>query len=140
MTPATKMYISCVLSARSVTQTDETRPKECEPSSIYPADDIPAHPHRVCGIHQPLLGPFQNVPLIHQIVQNRLPLRDEIVQRTLCVLNETMFSQRVVFPGCGHEVWWLREGGFGETRRFGCEAAVGSWHRRVCWSEPAACV
>ena len=71
-----------------------TKP-ECggpEPSSFYPADNIPAHTQGVRSIQQPLLSPFQHVPLIHQIVQNRPSLRDEIIQRVLRVLNETMLS------------------------------------------------
>ena len=100
-----KMYISCVLRWKSAPVTD---PKsKCEPPSVYPVDNVPTHPHRVRGIQQPLLSTFQHVPLVHQIVQNRLPLRDKIIQRGLRVLDKTVLSQRVVLSGGGHEVWWL---------------------------------
>jgi len=66
--------------------------RECEPSSFYPADNVPAHPQRVRSVQQPLPSPFQYVPLIHQIVQNRSPLRDEIIQCALRVLNKTVLS------------------------------------------------
>jgi len=67
-------------------------------SSFNPTDNIPAHTQRVRSIQQPLLSPLQHVSLIHQIVQNRPPLRDIIIQRALRVLNETMLSQSVFFP------------------------------------------
>jgi len=76
-------------------------------SSFYPVDNVPAHPQRVRSVQQPLLSPFQYVPLIHQVVQDRSSLSDKIIERALRVLNETVFSQRVVFPGRGHEVWGL---------------------------------
>ena len=110
MTPAMKMYMSCVLNKKKGQRRQQTWSRSLKgfkPSSLYPVDNVPAHPQRVRSVQQPLLSPFQYVPLIHQVVQDSPSLRDEIIQRALCVLNETVLSQRVFFPGRGHEVWGL---------------------------------
>ena len=72
-------------------------------SPLDPTNSLPAQPQRVCRVQQSPLRPLQHAPLLHQILQDRPPLRDILIYRVLALLQKCMFAQGEVFS-CGWAV------------------------------------
>jgi len=72
-------------------------------SPLNPANSLPAQPQRVRSVQQSPLRPLQHAPLLHQILQDRPPLRNVLIYRVLALLQERMFAQGEVLA-CGRAV------------------------------------
>lgn len=58
------------------------------PSSLDPPYNVPTETHCICCIQESSLRPLKNIPLIHQIVQHFPPLRKELIQPCLRILDK----------------------------------------------------
>ncbi len=69
-----------------------------EPPPLNPANDVPTQAEGIRGVEQPSLSALQHIPLVDKVVQHRPALRDELVQAGVRVLDERVFTQRLVLP------------------------------------------